>query len=222
MQAPTKVIIVFVAILLAVPAVSLAQDTDSDEPITECNPAAQRIVKQFNVTCEEVLAQVNNGYGFGQIMKALYVTNSRSASDGPWQELLVAQESTGIGWGQYKMALRLKVEGTTTDQLLGWKESGYGWGQIKKAIAIAGVTDKVDADAVLAMTKKGMELEWEAIRQSLDLPPGKPPWAGKGKFGSGDMPPGLSGAHGKLKQDKQTGPPEWANNDKETSEDQAP
>ena len=218
MQARKNIIIIIVAILLVVPAVALAQDTDTDQPITECNPVAQRIVAQFDVTCEEVLAQVNSGYGFGQIMKALYISDSGLAIDGTWQDLLVSQESTGIGWGQYKMALRLGVDEAGADQLLLWKQSGLGWGQIKKAIAIAGVSDEADVADVITMMQDDMV--WEAIRDQLNLPQGKPPWAGKGKFTTDGGPPGLSGANGKLKEGKQTGPPEWANNDKEPSEDQ--
>jgi hypothetical protein len=220
MPARKNIIIVLLAILVAVPAIALAQDPDTDQPITECNPAAQRIVAQFDVTCEDVLAQVNDGYGFGQIMKALYVIDSGFAFDGTWQQLMVAQESTGIGWGQYKMALRLGVDEASPDQLLQWKQSGLGWGQIKKAIAIAGVSDETDVVDVISMMKDGME--WEAIRDQLNLPQGKPPWAGNGKFKTDGGPPGLSGVKGRLKQGKQTGPPEWANSDKGTNEDQSP
>ncbi len=209
-----KLIIVLLAILLAVPTIVLAQDDEPDKPITECNPAAQRIVAQFDVTCDDVLEQVNAGYGFGQIMKALYISNSSLSGDDTWQDLLVAQETSGIGWGQYKMALRFEKDGVSAQQLLDWKTSGYGWGQIKKAIAIANVAEDATVDQVLTMMKDDME--WDAIRDALGLPPGKPPWAGNGKFGSNDGPPGLSGAKGQQKGNKQTGPPEWANNDKDT------
>ena len=215
-----KVLIILAIVLLALPAIALAQDTDSDKPVTECNPAAQRIIAQFDVTCEAVLEQVNAGYGFGQIMKALYIAESGSAYDGTWQQLLIDQDTSGIGWGQYKMALRLEVEGVPAAKLLEWKQLELGWGQIKKAIAIAGVVDDTSVEQVITMMDEGME--WEEIRDALGIPPGKPPWAGKGKFNSGDGPPGLSGAKGNQKGDKQTGPPAWANNDKDSGEDQAP
>lgn len=219
LQVRSKIILI-VILLLAIPSVALAQDSGSGGSPTGCNPAAQRIVAQFDVTCEEVLEQVNNGYGFGEIIKALYITRGGFNYEGGWQGLLAAQGESGIGWGQYKMALRFGIDDASASQLLSWKLAGHGWGQIRKAIAIAGVSDRVSVDDVLGMMESGME--WEAIRDELGLPPGKPPWAGNGKIKFGKFPPGWAAANEKFKGEKRTGPPDWANNDKNSSEEQSP
>ena len=180
-------------VILAIPAVIMAQE----EPV--CNPAAERLAAAMEVDCQELLDLQAQGYGLGEIMKAWYLAEDL-AGFGDWQAMLEMKQNEGLGWGQFKMAARLAGEDGDPQALLDLKQEGIGWGQIKKAQAVAD-SGLMGFDEALALFQSGAG--WDEIRAELGLEEGPPPWAGpKDKGDKGDK-----------------GPPPWANNDQNDEDD---
>lgn len=207
------VALILAAVLLLIPAVSLAQDSDGEDDgaLTGCNPVALRLAEEMQVDCAVLLGLQNQGVGLGQMMKAWHLSQGL---DTDWLTLLNRKQEEGIGWGQFKMAYRLAGEDGDPEALLALKQDGLGWGQIKQARAIdeAGL---MSFDEAVAMMQDG--LGWGEIRAQLELEPGPPPWAGGGKDKSDQGPPAWSNAGGKNNEEggNTQGPPPWANNDKD-------
>lgn len=177
---------------LALPTVLLAQEEAT------CNPAATRLAKVMNMTCQELLDLQAEGYGLGEIMKAWYLAEDLEGF-GDYRALLEMKRAEGLGWGQFKMAARLAGEGGDPQALLALKQSGTGWGLIKKAQAVE-AAGLMSFDDALALFESGAG--WDEIRAQLGLEAGPPPWAGP-----------------KDKDKGGNGPPPWANNDKNDKKD---
>ena len=188
-------IVLLLGLLLAVPAVILAQ---GDE--VACNPAAARLAEVMSIECQELLDLQAEGYGLGEIMKAWYLAEDLDGL-GDWRELLEKKQAEGLGWGQMKMASRLAGEDGNAQALLELKQSGIGWGQIKKAQAFE-ASGLLGFDEALALFESGAG--WDEIRAQLGLEEGPPPWAGP---------------KDKNKGDNGNGPPSWANNDKNKNDE---
>jgi hypothetical protein len=214
--------VIIIVLLLAFTTVADARDDDPDDTLPTCsNPAIMRIVAIFTdengaelVTCQDILDEMANDYGLGEIVKAIYLFQNAPGFADSWQQLLEDKQQEGFGWGQYKMAWRLSNGELPPETLFGWKQSGLGWGQIKQAMAIASVTGDKSVEDIIKMMQSGMD--WEQIRAEVGYPPGPPPWAkGANKDEDGNVPPGWVKQAEKEKdktKDKQPGPPAWANN----------
>jgi len=193
-------IIFLLIILLAVPAMVLAQEGDAeDEGVIVCNPAMERLANEIGIDCSVIMDYQTNGVGLGNIMKAWHLSQSLTGFEENWDTLLARKQAEGLGWGQFKMAQRLAGDSYDPDLLLNKKQEGYGWGHIKKALALdaAGIVSLEDA---FNMTED--DLDWDKIREENGYPPGPPPWAagGKDKDKSGHGPPPWANAGGKNKE----------------------
>lgn len=209
-------IVLLVALLLVLPAVTLAQDDEDEDPLV-CNPVAQRLADEIGVDCDVLVELQGQGYGLGQIMKAWYMSQNLEGFEGDWLTLLARKQEEGLGWGQFKMAYRLAGEDGDPEALLALKQSGLGWGQIKQAQALD-ESGLIGFDEVIQMMTDG--LGWGDIRLELGLPPGPPPWAGGGKDKTDQGPPAWANNNkgkeaGNDNGNNQGGPPAWANNDKD-------
>jgi hypothetical protein len=178
---------VLLLLALALPTIILAQEEAT------CNPAASRLAKVMDMTCQELLDLQAEGYGLGEIMKAWRLAGDLEGF-GDYGALLEMKQAEGLGWGQFKMAARLAGEDGDPEALLALKQAGVGWGLIKKAQAM-------DAAGLMTFEQALDRFQagegWDEIQADLDLEPGPPPWAGP-----------------KDKDKKDVGPPPWANNDK--------
>jgi hypothetical protein len=219
-------IILLVAGLFVLPALSLAQEGDQDggtegdgevqdEPFSCDSPVAQSLAEQLGVPCEELAA---SGAGLGEIMKAWHLSQSLPGFEDDWQGLL-DKKLSGLGWGQLKMASRLSGgDPEAIDVLLAYRQQEIGWGQIRHAQAIAAAAEagelgegvSLSVDEIIVMYQEGKG--WGDIRTELGLDPGPPPWAGGGKDKAEKGQPAWANGG----QDKEAnGPPPWANNDKD-------
>jgi len=193
-------IILLFIILMAVPAMVLAQDGEGeDEDTVTCNPAMERLASEMGLEgCSVLMKYKADGTGLGNIMKAYHLSQSLAGFDESWESLLVRKQADGLGWGQFKMAQRLAGNSYDPNDLLNKKQEGYGWGHIKKALALdaAGIISFEDA---LNMTED--DLDWDKIREENGYPPGPPPWAASGqdKDKTGHGPPPWAVAGGKDK-----------------------
>ncbi len=199
-------LIFLIALLLLLPALTLAQEDDGEKTLTRCNPVASRLaVTMEEVTCDQLLDLLADGYGLGQVMQAVYLVEGSGNLDDV-KTLLLQKQEQDIGWGQLKMAQRLAGEDGDAEEMLRLKqEEGLGWGQIKKIQVL--VDAGADYDDAIAWLKDG--LGWAEIQVLLGVDGGPPPWAGGGKD--------------KVKNDKGNGPPAWSNaggNDKADKEDE--
>jgi hypothetical protein len=186
-------IILLFIVLLAVPAMVLAQEGDGeDEDAITCNPAMERLAEETGINCSVIMDYQTNGVGLGNIMKAYYLSKSLSGFDEDWESLLARKQEAGLGWGQFKMAHRLAGDSYNPNDLLTKKQEGYGWGHIKKALALDAASI-ISLEDAFNMTED--DLDWDKIRGEKGYPPGPPPWA----------------AGGKDKDKSALGPPPWAN-----------
>ena len=192
-------------LLLLLPVLVFAQD-DGEEDSPVCNPVMMRLAQEMSlaqemdVTCESLAALQTEGVGLGQIMKAWHLSGDLEGFGDDWKELLIRKQEEGIGWGQFKMAQRLAGAEGEPGPLLDLKQKGFGWGHIKKAIALA-AAGFIDFDDAIGMAEG--DLDWDAIREANDLPPGPPPWASSGKDKTDQGPPPWANAGGKDKDKNQ-------------------
>jgi hypothetical protein len=178
-----KILFVIGLLLTGIPPAVSAQ-----EEVINCeHPRVVYLVEKTGTSCQEIVDLVESGIGYGQIMKAVVISESMpegSAVD--WRELLEAHLA-GAGWGQiskaYGLQGRFEILDLTPEAILELRESGLGWGQIVHAKSLASADIGLSFEEAVAMLQGGMG--WGEIRTELGLESGPPPWAGQDKAKNG-------------------------------------
>jgi hypothetical protein len=171
-------ILLLVLVLLLLPLQVVAQDEDTEEKRTNCNPVMFELAGEMGIGCQALVELQNGGAGLGEIMKAWHLSQNIEAYNGDWQTLLEMKQQN-VGWGQFKMAYRLAESSAQAEQLLTLKQSGMGWGQIRKAQAISEAGLGLTFEQALEFSRGDMD--WGEFQEQRGLPPGPPPWSSGNK-----------------------------------------
>jgi hypothetical protein len=187
-------VVLLMLVLLLIPLQVIAQDEDTEEKGTDCNPVMLELAGEMGIGCPELVGLRNGGAGLGEIMKAWHLSQNLEAYNDDWQSLLEMKQQN-IGWGQFKMAYRLSNSREEAEQLLALKQSGMGWGQIRKAQAISEAGLGLTFEQALEFARGDMD--WGEFQEQQGLPQGPPPWAGGNKVRENQgKPPWANGNNG--------------------------
>ena len=198
-KAITKLFLFGVLLLLIFPLQLAAQDEETDEPRSECNPAEMNLAADMGIECQELLGLINSGAGLGEIKKAWYLSQNLGAGADNWQALIELKQQ-GTGWGHIKKAYYLADSQADVERLLALRQTGMGWGVIKHAKALANAGLGITFEQALELFQSGKE--WDEIREDLGLPHGPPPWSGGSKERTGSGKPPWANGNSPPKADK--------------------
>jgi len=204
-KAKNRLFLFGVLVLLFIPLQLTAQDEETDEPKSECNPAENNLAAEMNlaadigIECQELLGLINSGAGLGEIKKAWQLSQNLGAGTDNWQALLEMKQQ-GTGWGHIKKAYYLADSHVDVEGLLALKQSGIGWGVIQHAQALANADLGISFEQALELFQSGKD--WDEIREDLGLPNGPPPWSGGSKERAGSGKPPWANGNSPPKADK--------------------
>ncbi|MDX1616318.1 MAG: hypothetical protein R3300_18540 [Candidatus Promineifilaceae bacterium] len=198
-------VVVLLLSLLAVPMLAFAQVEDpepADEPLpTTCNPLLAVLSERLGFEdCEdELLPLLDEGYGMGELIKAMLLAEHIYGEEPTMEELIEVlamrqkdgddeDDENARGWGEIAHATALSdaLDGEFSPaEILDMRDDmDLGWGELRKAQALSAMTldnddagDDLTFEEALAMFADE-ELGWGEIRDALGLEPGPPPWAG--------------------------------------------
>lgn len=234
MKLKSKYLSVFLVLLLAffaLPAFAVEGEEEEPVPVEEsetptCETAqVVYLMDKTGAECQTILDLYAEGIGFGEMMKAAVIAAGLDDEETDWLDILAWHTEDDLGWGQishaYGLAEYFSELGLTPAEILELRlTEEIGWGQIVQAQAIATLAAEMELeltfDDVLEMILAGEG--WGEIRETLELPPGPPPWAGLGPVKKGDLSDHPSQTRGPG-EEKQNGPPPWAGGPKNNGDD---
>ena len=194
---------VLILSLLATPMLAFAQEEEpEDESVpTTCNPLLAILSERLGFEdCEEdLLPLLDDGYGMGELIKAMLLAEHIYGEEPTMEELIEVlamrqkdgeDDENARGWGEIAHATALAdalaedgFEYSPADLLDMRDDMEIGWGELRKAQALVAMSladeDVEDLDFEEALEMFADEdIGWGEIRDALGLEPGPPPWAG--------------------------------------------